>query len=128
MHQPNVRKWQLHSYAVPIACHLFATLVDLEYVVPSGWNLLINLAKGRTWEPRLLPREEPPDWVFHDGVCQLSYASFARLALTIQVLPVNTVTETCDLHLFCILEDLEHRQCHLLVPRGKTKQERPLPM
>ena len=105
----------------------FATLVDLEYVVPSGWNLLINLAKGRTWEPRLLPREELLDRVFHDGVCQLSYDPFARLALTIQYYCGTRVTETCDLHLFCILED-QQRHAYLLVPRGKTKQERPFPI
>ena len=61
------------------------------------------------------------------GVCQLSYDPFARLALTIQYYCGTRLTETCDLHLFCILEDQEGH-ASLLIPKGKTKQERPFPI
>ncbi|HEY4385925.1 MAG TPA: hypothetical protein VGN34_15820, partial [Ktedonobacteraceae bacterium] len=76
---------------------------------------------------KVIPQEEVFDRIFHDGVCQLSYDPFARLALTIQYYCGTRVTETCELHLFCLLED-QHGHAYLLIPRGKTKQERPFPI
>lgn len=105
----------------------FTNLRNLEYVVPAGYQVLSLLRKGRTWEPRVMPQEEVFDRIFHDGVRQLSYDPFARLALTIQYYCGTRVTETCELHLFCLLED-PHGHAYLLIPLGKTKQERPFPI
>ena len=105
----------------------FATLADLEYPIPAGYQLFSQLERDLPRVPRSLPREEVLDRVFREGVCQLSYDPFARLALTIQYYCGTRLTETCDLHLFCILEDQEGH-ASLLIPKGKTKQERPFPI
>jgi site-specific recombinase XerD len=105
----------------------FTTLAELECPVPTGYHVLSGLEKGTPGLSRPLPREEVLDRVFHEGVCQLSYDPFARLALTIQYYCGTRITETCDLHLFCLLEDQEGH-VSLLIPRGKTKQERPFPV
>jgi hypothetical protein len=67
------------------------------------------------------------DRVFRDGVCNLTYDVFSRLALTIQYYCGTRVTETIQLHLFCVLED-KHGHASLLIPKGKSKQERPFPI
>ena len=109
--------------------HFFTTLTNLEYPVPTGYHILYKLEKGAgdSSSPRVLPKEEVMDRVFHDGVRQLSYDPFSRLALTIQYYCGTRVTETCDLHLFCLLEDHDGH-AYLLIPLGKTKQERPFPI
>jgi site-specific recombinase XerD len=109
--------------------HFFTTLANLEYPTPTGYHLLYKLEKGAgdAGSSRILPKEEIMDRVFHDGVCQLSYDPFSRLALTIQYYCGTRVTETCELHLFCILEDRDGH-AYLLIPLGKTKQERPFPI
>jgi hypothetical protein len=109
--------------------HFFTTLANLEYPVPTGYHLLYKLEKraGDTGPPRMLPKEEIMDRIFHDGVRQLSYDPFSRLALTIQYYCGTRITETCELHLFCILEDRDGH-AYLLIPLGKTKQERPFPI
>jgi site-specific recombinase XerD len=107
--------------------HFFVTLDNLEYPVPEGYRLLYTLEKSNTWHPRAVPREEIMDRVFKEGVCNLSYDPFARLALTIQYYCGTRVTETLDLHLLCVLED-QHGHAYLLIPRGKSKQERPFPI
>jgi site-specific recombinase XerD len=105
----------------------FTNLRKLECMVPDGYHILSLMAKGRTWEPRVLPQEVVFDRIFHDGVRQLSYDPLARLALTIQYYCGTRVTETCELHLFCLLED-QQEHAYLLIPLGKTKQERPFPV
>lgn len=115
------------SEQLRLLASFFSTLAGLECVVPVGYQVLFMLAKGKTWEPRILPHEEVFDCVFHEGVCQLSYDPFARLALTIQYYCGTRVTETCELHLFCLLED-QQGHAYVLIPRGKTKQERPFPI
>jgi integrase len=107
--------------------HFFATLAELEYPVPAGYRLLHTLAKREEWQPRLVPSEEVLDHVFRHGVCALSYDPFARLALTIQYYCGTRVTETSDLHLFCVLED-RNGHVYLLIPKGKTREERPFPI
>ncbi len=100
----------------------FETLAYLSSPVPAGYQLLSLLGRGRARQPRAVPREELLDRVFRDGVCQLSYDPFARLALTIQYYCGTRVTETCDLHLFCVLEDQQGHayalQWHLFEGRG----------
>ena len=118
----NSRSGQLSFLA-----SFFTNLRKLECVVPDGYHILSLLAKGRTWEPRVIPQEEVFDRIFQDGVRQLSYDPFARLALTIQYYCGTRVTETCELHLFCLLED-QQGHAYLLIPFGKTKQERPFPV
>lgn len=120
--QMSTRRGRLRYLA-----HFFATLADLEHPVPAGYRLLFTLEKGDSRRLRAVPREEVMDRVFRDGVCQLSYDPFARLALTIQYYCGTRVTETCDLHLFCILEDRDGH-AYLLIPRGKSKEERPFPI
>jgi hypothetical protein len=105
----------------------FETLAYLSSPFPAGYQLLSLLGRGRAWQPRAVPREDLLDRVFRDGVCQLSYDPFARLALTIQYYCGTRVTETCDLHLFCVLED-QQGHAYALIPRGKTKKERPFPI
>jgi site-specific recombinase XerD len=118
----HVRLAQLRFLAL-----FFETIAELSYPVPVGYQLLSLLGRGSAWQPRAVPREEVVDRVFQDGVCQLSYDPFARLALTIQYYCGTRVTETCDLHLFCVLED-QQGHAYLLIPRGKTKKERPFPI
>ena len=105
----------------------FETMAELEYPVPEGYQVLSMLGKGRAHQPRPVQNEAIIDRVFREGVCQLSYDPLARAALTIQYYCGTRVTETCDIHLFCILEDKDG-QAWLLIPRGKTKQERPFPL
>jgi len=107
--------------------HFFSTLADLEYPVPVGYPLLYDLEKRDTWHPRDVPDEEVMDRVFRDGVCNLTYDVFSRLALTIQYYCGTRVTETIQLHLFCVLED-KRGHAFLLIPKGKSKQERPFPI
>ncbi|HEX6108423.1 MAG TPA: hypothetical protein VFZ02_03335, partial [Ktedonobacteraceae bacterium] len=63
-----------------------------------------------------------------DGVCRLDYDPYARLALTIQYFCGTRVRETCDLPVFCIVEDAEGKFAYLVIPRWKTKQERSFPI
>src|SRR5258708_29709505 len=107
--------------------HFFSTLADLEYLVPAGYQLLYNLEKHDKWLPREVPDEEVMDRIFRDGVCNLTYDVFSRLALTIQYYCRTRVTETIQLHLFCALED-QRGHASLLIPKGKSKQERPFPI
>jgi site-specific recombinase XerD len=105
----------------------FATLDTLGEAVPSGYSRLSGQVKVQSQKRREVPHEEILDRVFHEGVRQLSYDPLARLALTIQYYCGTRVTETCDLHLFCVLED-QQGHAYLLIPRGKTKKERPFPI
>jgi site-specific recombinase XerD len=107
--------------------HFFSMLADLEYPVPAGYHLLYDLEKHDKWHPRDVPNEEVMDRVFRDGVCNLTYDVFSRLALTIQYYCGTRVTETIQLHLFCVLED-QRGHAFLLIPKGKSKQERPFPI
>jgi site-specific recombinase XerD len=107
--------------------HFFSTLADLEYLVPAGYHLLYDLEKRDKWHPRDVPGEEVMDRVFRDGVCNLTYDVFSRLALTIQYYCGTCVRETIQLHLFCVLED-KRGHARLLIPRGKSKQERLFPI
>jgi site-specific recombinase XerD len=107
--------------------HFFSTLADLEYLVPAGYRLLYDLEKRDKWHPRDVPGEEVMHRVFRDGVCNLTYDVFSRLALTIQYYCGTRVTETIQLHLFCVLED-QRGHAFLLIPKGKSKQERPFPI
>jgi site-specific recombinase XerD len=107
--------------------HFFSTLADLEYPVPAGYHLLYDLERCDKWHPRDVPGEEVMDRVFRDGVCNLTYDVFSRLALTIQYYCGTRVTETIQLHLFCVLED-QRGHAFLLIPKGKSKQERPFPI
>ncbi len=107
--------------------HFFSTLAKLELPVPAGYHLLSTLEKGELWQLRKIPHEEILDRVFQEGVRRLTYDPFARLALTIHYYCGTRTTETCDLHLFCILEDRDGH-AYLLIPRGKAKQERPFPI
>lgn len=105
----------------------FETIAGLEYSVPEGHQVLSIVGRGRAHQPQPVQNEDVVDRVFREGVCQLSYDPLARAALTIQYYCGTRVTETCDLHLFCLLEDQEGH-AWLLIPRGKTKQERPFPI
>jgi site-specific recombinase XerD len=102
-------------------------LAQIEYPIPAGHLFLYTMQKREPWRPRAVPREEIMDRLFKDGVCNLTYDPFARLALTIQYYCGSRGTETCDLHLFSILENHEGH-AYLLIPKGKTKQERPFPI
>ena len=104
----------------------FSTLHELEYPVPAGYHILYDLEKRDDRYPRDVPNEEVMDRVFQDGVCNLTYDVFSRLALTIQYYCGTRISETLDLHLFCYLED-QQRHAFLLIPKGKSKQERPFP-
>jgi site-specific recombinase XerD len=115
-----------HARFVHIAL-FFSTLADLDYLVPAGYHLLYDLEKRDKWHPRDVPGEEVMDRVFRDGVCNLTYDVFSRLALTIQYYCGTRVTETIQLHLFCVLED-KRGHASLLIPKGKSKQERPFPI
>jgi site-specific recombinase XerD len=115
-----------HKRLMHIA-HFFSTLADLEYPVPAGYHLLYNLEKNDKWHPRDVPNEKVMDRVFRDGVCNLTYDVFSRLALTIQYYCGTRVTETIQLHLICVLED-QRGHAFLLIPKGKSKQERPFPI
>jgi hypothetical protein len=120
--QADTRRAQLQRLA-----RFFSTLTTLELAVPAGYHLLSTLEKKEPWQLRKIPHEEILDRVFRDGVRRLAYDPFARLALTIQYYCGTRATETSDLHLFCILEDRDGH-VYLLIPRGKSKQERPFPI
>ena len=105
----------------------FQTLAQLELPHPRGYQAIASLLPVSNKESRQVPREEVLDRVFHDGVCQLDYDPLSRLALTIQYFCGTRITETCDLHLFCILEEKEG-QAYLLIPLGKSKRERLFPI
>jgi site-specific recombinase XerD len=105
----------------------FETIAELEYPVPEGHRVLSILGRGHAHQPRPVQNEDVVDRVFREGVCQLSYDPLARAVLAIQYYCGTRITETCDIHLFCILEDQEGH-AWLLIPRGKTKQERPFPI
>ncbi len=105
----------------------FSTLHELGYPVPVGYHILYDLEKYDAGYSRDVPDEEIMDRVFRDGVCNLTYDVFSRLALTIQYYCGTRISETLDLHLFCILED-QHGRAFLLIPKGKSKQERPFPI
>jgi site-specific recombinase XerD len=107
--------------------NFFSTLHELGYAVPVGYHILYNLEKYDAGYPRNIPNEEIMDRVFRDGVCNLTYDVFSRLALTIQYYCGTRISETLDLHLFCVLED-QRGHAFLLIPKGKSKQERPFPI
>jgi len=107
--------------------HFFATMSYLDFPVPLGYRLLYTLEKYDPSYLRSVPREEVMDCIFREGVRHLGYDPLARLALTIQYYCGTRVTETCDLHLFCILEDRDGH-AYLLIPKGKSKEERPFPI
>jgi len=73
-----------------------------------------------------VPREAVLDRLFRDGVCRLDYDPLSRLALTIMYYCGTRNTETCDLHLFCVLEDADG--VRLLIPLGKSGRERVFPI
>jgi hypothetical protein len=106
----------------------FETLAELGLPHPPGYAVLPTLLPAYPKALRAIPREEVFDRLFHDGVCQLDYDPFARLALTIQYFCGTRVTETCDLPLFCIVEDTDSQFAYLVIPKGKTKQERSFPL
>ena len=107
--------------------NFFSTLHELGHPVPVGYHILYNLEKYDAGYLREVPNEEVMDRVFRDGVCNLTYDVYSHLALTIQYYCGTRLSETLDLHLFCVLED-EHGRAFLLIPKGKTKQERPFPI
>ena len=99
----------------------FATLDTLGEAVPAGYSRFSGQVKAESQKPREVPHEEILDRVFRDGVRRLSYDPLARLALTIQYYCGTRVTETCDLHLFCVLEDRKGMPiCSF--PKGKRKK------
>lgn len=105
----------------------FSTLHELGYPVPVGYHILYDLEKYDAGYSRDVPKEEVMDRVFRNGVRNLTYDVFSRLALTIQYYCGTRLSETLDLHLFCVLED-QHGRAFLLIPKGKSKQERPFPI
>jgi hypothetical protein len=105
----------------------FSTLHELGYPVPAGYHILYDLEKYDEGYPKDVPDEEVMDRVFRDGVCNLTYDVFSRLALTIQYYCGTRISEPLDLHLFCVLED-QSGHVFLLFPKGKSKQERPFPI
>ena len=107
--------------------HFFLILADLGYPVPEGFRIWYTFVKEDSRHPRAVPREEILDRVFREGVCHLSYDPFARLALTIQYYCGTRITETLDMHLLCVLQNAQG-DISLLIPKGKSKQERPFPI
>jgi hypothetical protein len=105
----------------------FQTLAQLELPHPCGYPAIPSFLPVPNKESRQVPREELLDRVFREGVCRLDYDPLSRLALTIQYFCGTRVTETCDLHLFCILEETQG-QAYLLIPLGKSKRERLFPI
>lgn len=105
----------------------FQKLAQLELPHPPGYQVIASLLPVPNKASRQVPREEILDRVFREGVCQLDYDPLSRLALTIQYFCGTRVTETCDLHLFCILEET-NAQTYLLIPLGKSKRERLFPI
>lgn len=105
----------------------FQTLAEMGLPYPPGYTALLALRPAYPQGVRPIPREEVLDRIFREGVCHLDYDPFSRLALTIQYFCGSRITETCDLHLFCVLEDHEGH-AFLLIPLGKTKQERVFPI
>jgi integrase len=105
----------------------FQTLAEMGLPYPPGYTALLALRPAYPHGVRPIPREEVLDRIFREGVCHLDYDPFSRLALTIQYFCGSRITETCDLHLFCVLEDHEGH-AFLLIPLGKTKQERVFPI
>ncbi len=130
------RAERLQRY-VPAALHgrlsslltFFDTLaqLDLDPPQPTGYHLAIeDLLPRLRREERRVPREALLDRVFRDGVCRLDYDPMARLALTVMYYCGTRNTETCDLHLFCVLEDADG--VRLLIPLGKGGRERAFPI
>ena len=105
----------------------FQTLAQLELPHPCGYHAIPSFLPVPNKESRQVPREELLDRVFREGVCRLDYDPPSRLALTIQYFCGTRITETCDLHLFCILEEAQG-QAYLLIPLGKSKRERLFPI
>ncbi len=105
----------------------FQALAQLELPHPCGYHAIPSFLPVPNKESRQVPREELLDRVFREGVCQLDYDPLSRLALTIQYFCGTRITETCDLHLFCILEEAQG-QAYLLIPLGKSKRERLFPI
>jgi site-specific recombinase XerD len=109
----------------------FHTLAQIDLPHPPGYHAIRTLRPSRSTIQRPIPVEEVIDRVFVDGVCTLDYDPFARLALTIQYYCGTRVTETCELPLFCFLdstEDGDSRVFFLMIPLGKTKEERRFPI
>ncbi len=100
---------------------------DLDPPQPTGYHLAIEdlLPKFKRAQ-RWVPREALLDRLFRDGVCRLDYDPMSRLALTIMYYCGTRNTETCDLHLFCVLEDADG--VRLLIPIGKSGRERVFPI
>lgn len=105
--------------------HFFSILADLGYPIPEGFRILYTLSKD-DGPPRSVPREEILDRVFREGLCNLNYDPFSRLALTIQYYCGTRITETLDMHLICVLENAQG--AFMLIPKGKSKQERTFPI
>jgi site-specific recombinase XerD len=101
--------------------------LDLDPPQPTGYHMAIeDLLPRLRREERRVPREALLDRVFRDGVCRLDYDPMSRLALTVMYYCGTRNTETCDLHLFCVLEDADG--VRLLIPLGKGGQERVFPI
>lgn len=114
-----------------ILYHFFHILARIDLPHPPGYQGILTLLPPRSETPRSIPTENVLDRVFNEGVRQLDYDLFARLALTIQFYCGTRVTETCDLPLFCFLDsavDDGSRVLELVIPRGKTKEERRFPI
>ena len=109
----------------------FYTLARLNLPHPPGYHALFTLRHPCSETKRSIPSESILDRVFNDGVRQLDYDPFARLALTIQFYCGTRVTETCELPLFCFLDSVEEdgsQVLELLIPRGKSNEERRFPI
>ncbi len=107
----------------------FDTLAQLDRDPPQplgyGHALKALLPRLRP-KARRVPREGLFDRLFRDGVCRLDHDPFSRLALTILYYCGTRESETCELHLFCVLEDADG--VRLLVPIGKSGAERAFPI
>jgi len=106
----------------------FGTLAELDLPYPRGYAVLLSEFPPFSKDVRTVPCEAVLDRLFHHGVCQLDYDPFSRLALTIQYFCGTRITETCDLPVFCIVEDPNGKFAYLVIPKGKSKQERSFPI
>lgn len=106
----------------------FQTIAKLDLPHPLGYSALANLVPRVESPDRPLPSGDILDRIYREGVCKLDYDPFSRLALTIQFYCGTRVQETCDLPLICIVENPVTKDAWLLIPRGKTKEERSFPI
>ena len=123
-HGPRIKRWRQDRQgkrdedAHPISPQDFEK--TWREIAGTGWENLHDCGNGtlEKHDPhrqRAVPPEEIMDRVFRDGVRRLSYDPLSRLALTIQYYCGTRVTETCELHVFCILEDRDGH-AYLLIP------------